>query len=88
MSHAPAVHGIGRDFPACASSLFKDLPLPLTPEQLSSMPLLSHRVVPQDWFDWPEAIGRSRPANPKIIYFDSYPLVLQAAVAGQGVALG
>jgi DNA-binding transcriptional LysR family regulator len=78
-------------FPVCAPSLLKDLPLPLTPEQISSLPLLSHRVVPQDWFDWQdwyEAIGMPRRANPKIIYFDSYPLVLQAAVAGQGVALG
>ncbi|TYC69107.1 LysR family transcriptional regulator [Stappia sp. BW2] len=78
-------------FPVCAPALLKDLPLPLTPQEVSRFPLLSHRVVPQDWFDWPDwyqAIGVPRPTLYKTIYFDSYPLVLQAAVAGQGVALG
>ncbi len=78
-------------FPVCAPALLKDVSLPLTPQEVSTLPLLSHRVVPQDWFDWPdwfEAVGVPRPAHKKVIYFDSYPLVLQAAVAGQGVALG
>ena len=58
---------------------------------MGNLPLLSHRVTPQDWFDWPEwfaATGIARPSRLRLVSFDSYPLVLQAAVTGQGVALG
>ncbi|MFN3208347.1 MAG: LysR family transcriptional regulator [Roseovarius sp.] len=77
--------------PVCAPSLMMDLPAPVTPTTLPDLPLLSHRVTPQDWFDWPDwfaAVGAPRPAGLRTISFDSYPLVLQAAVAGQGIALG
>lgn len=78
-------------FPVCAPSLLADHPDPISPETLGNLPLLSHRVTPQDWFDWPEwfaATGIPRPSRLRIVSFDSYPLVLQAAVTGQGVALG
>lgn len=78
-------------FPVCAPSLHGDLPQVHSSSEATDFPLLSHRVVPQDWFDWPDwflATGLSRPPAIRTISFDSYPLVLQAAVAGQGVALG
>ncbi|WP_420556133.1 LysR substrate-binding domain-containing protein [Roseovarius sp.] len=78
-------------FPVCAPSLLADSTAPISPETLSGLPLLSHRVTPQDWFDWPEwfaATGMPRPSRVRMVSFDSYPLVLQAAVTGQGVALG
>ena len=62
-----------------------------TPEALARLPLLSHRVLPQDWMDWPDwcaALGRPAPRPGRIRSYDSFPLVLQAAVAGQGIALG
>ncbi|BAQ68713.1 transcriptional regulator, LysR family [Rhodovulum sulfidophilum] len=77
--------------PVCAPSLLGDLRTPLAPEALLERPLLSHRVTPQDWFDWPDwfaAAGLAGRPKPRIVCFDSYPLVLQAAVAGQGIALG
>ncbi|TCT36166.1 LysR family transcriptional regulator [Martelella mediterranea] len=77
-------------FPVCAPS-FLDSPDPLPPEAVAHLPLLFHRVTPQDWFDWPDwfaAAGLARPASLRMTAFDSYPLVLQAAVSGQGVALG
>ncbi|MBK1697980.1 LysR substrate-binding domain-containing protein [Rhodovibrio salinarum] len=78
-------------FPVAAPSLIDESDLPLSPAGLAEYPLLSHRVVPQDWMDWPEwftAIGQSIPRDARIVDFDSFPLVLQAAVARQGIALG
>ncbi|SNY93181.1 transcriptional regulator, LysR family [Cohaesibacter sp. ES.047] len=78
-------------FPVCAPALVSQSPDGDAEIDITQVPLLSHRVVPQDWFDWPEwfaANGQARPSDIQMIYFDSYPLVLQAAVAGQGVALG
>ena len=78
-------------FPVCAPSLLADHSALLPVEKVSELPLLSHRILPQDWFDWPDwfaAIGVSRPKNLRMVAFDSYPLVLQAAIDGQGVALG
>ena len=48
-------------------------------------------VVPARWMtwaDWFEAQGLARDANTPSLVFDSYSLVVQAAVIGQGVALG
>ena len=78
-------------FPVCAPSLIPEEERPLEPSALTAFPLLSHVVVPQDWMvwqDWFEGIGVSPDARPRFIEFDSYPLALQAAVAGQGIALG
>ena len=41
-----------------------------------------------DWPDWFAAVGHAVPKGARINGFDSFPLVLQAAVAGQGIALG
>lgn len=78
-------------FPVCAPRLAGERLLPAEDKELSGHTLLSHRVVPQDWFDWPDwfrATGLKWPSKNRSVRFDSYPLVLQAAVAGQGVALG
>lgn len=78
-------------FPVCAPALIDPSALPLDPDDLAAYPLLSHRVTPQDWMDWPdwfEEIGVAAQTSKRFKHFDSFPLVLQAAVAGQGVALG
>ena len=78
-------------FPVCAPTLLGEADLPLPPAALAAHPLLSHRVVLQEWMDWPdwfEAVGIGIPAGHRVIGFDSFPLVLQAAVAGRGIALG
>ncbi|MBY5931511.1 LysR family transcriptional regulator [Tateyamaria omphalii] len=78
-------------FPVCAPSLVMDRQLPLSAADLFSFPLLSHSVIPQDWMewqDWFEHVGVPVSAHRRIMAFDSYPVALQAAVAGQGVALG
>jgi LysR family transcriptional regulator, glycine cleavage system transcriptional activator len=78
-------------FPVASPGLLESLSLPLRPSELPDFTLLSHRVVPQDWMDWPdwfEAVGLPLRRGARKITFDSFPLVLQAAVAGQGIALG
>ncbi len=78
-------------FPVCAPSLVGNLPLPLTPHDLRAFPLLAHVAVPQDWLDWDtwfNAVDVIMPRRLRKVGYDSFPLVLQAAVAGQGVALG
>ncbi len=78
-------------FPVCAPALLDASALPLNPDGLAAYPLLSHLVTPQDWMDWSdwfETIGAAVPSSERFKQFDSFPLVLQAAVAGQGVALG
>jgi DNA-binding transcriptional LysR family regulator len=78
-------------FPVAAPGLVPRDTLPLSPGDLPTQPLLSHRVLSQDWMDWPDwfaALGLRMPRPVKVTQFDSFPLVLQAAVAGQGIALG
>ncbi|WP_299631822.1 LysR family transcriptional regulator [uncultured Roseobacter sp.] len=78
-------------FPVCAPSLVANEALPLDPLRLTEFSLLAHSVTPQDWMDWDDwfaGIGAATTSRPKLVPFDSYPLALQAAVTGQGVALG
>lgn len=78
-------------FPVCAPSLIADASQPIAPDAIGQFPLLVHAVLPQDWTGWEEwfaSVGASPTDRPKYVPFDSYPLVLQAAVAGQGIALG
>lgn len=78
-------------FPVCAPSLIPDGRTRLTPEEVLAYPLLSHQVVPQDWMEWEDwfaAVGAPVQTRPRLIPFDSYPVALQAAIAGQGIALG
>lgn len=78
-------------FPVCAPSLVQEDDLPIAPHDLAAFSLLSHSVTPQDWMDWQgwlQCVGASLPKPSRVVPFDSYPLALQAAVAGQGVALG
>lgn len=78
-------------FPVCAPELISPDNRPLRPDRLTDYPLLSHRVVPQDWMEWSvwfQAVGAAPTKPGRLIHFDSYPLALQAAVSGQGIALG
>lgn len=64
-------------------------PLPL--DELLGFTLLHHRADSPDWMEWDAwlgAMGHSVTGLPLGKAFDSYPLLLQAAVAGHGVALG
>ena len=78
-------------FPVCAPSLIANLSIGPSGMDIRRFSLLTHRVLPQDWFDWPNWFamhGLTGLQDCKLIAFDSYPLVLQAAIAGHGIALG
>lgn len=77
-------------FPICAPSLIKERALPLSVSELGAFQLLVHRVDPQEWMEWHDwfaAAGATAPRT-RFVTFDSFPLTLQAAIAGRGVALG
>ncbi|WP_110643317.1 LysR substrate-binding domain-containing protein [Salinicola sp. CPA57] len=64
---------------------------PISLDALTDFDLLHHRAEPPDWMEWSDwftAMGRdvATPLAGKV--FDSYPLMLQAALAGHGIALG
>lgn len=78
-------------FPVAAPDYVAEGDLPLSADQFGRYTLLVHRVIPQEWMEWRDwfaAIGHHGPIDGRTIRFDSFPLVLQAAVSGQGIALG
>ena len=79
-------------FAVCSPSLLKDRPLPLPVEALVDMPLLHLRPESRSrWFDWNglfQAYGIAEAPSPGSLRFDNYTLLIQAAIAGQGVAIG
>lgn len=60
--------------------------------QLRELSLLHFEDKPGEWLDWSgwfRHLGMEPPEGPeKGALFDSYPVMIQAAVAGRGVALG
>ncbi|WP_119169078.1 LysR substrate-binding domain-containing protein [Algihabitans albus] len=82
-------------FPICSPAYLagRETPLPL-PLPLSDLPnhrLLHHRVEPQDWLewdDWLDRLGSPLRVGHRGTAFDSYPVLIQAAVEGHGIALG
>ncbi|MDJ0684410.1 MAG: transcriptional regulator GcvA [Alphaproteobacteria bacterium] len=75
-------------YPVCSPRLLQDPDKPLrTPEDLRHHTLL-HDDMPIGWPEWLAAIGVSNIDTEQGPYFDLSALVIQAAVEGQGVALG
>ena len=79
-------------FPVCSPRLLKDRTSPLDLDILLEWPLLHLRGESNNqWFDW---IGLFRALHipsapaPGQLRFDNYTLLIQAAIAGQGVAIG
>lgn len=71
-------------FPVCAPSLATRL---ATPDDLRDHVLL-HEETGKGWADWLNAAGVAGVATGRGAFFHDASLVLDAAVAGQGVALG
>lgn len=78
-------------FPVCSPGLLAGRPPP-TRNNLASLPLLQLRTGPgHRWFDWSglfQSLGISQPPTFAPLTFDNYTLLIQAAIAGQGVAIG
>ena len=79
-------------FPVCSPRLLDAKDLPLAPEALLKLPLLHLRGESASrWFDWNgvfRALELPGPPSPGPLRFDNYTLLIQAAIAGQGVAIG
>ena len=78
--------------PVCAPGLLAGRAAPAAPRDLHALPLL-HLESGDDtqWLDWPgwfHALGVGSPTTEQRITINNYSLVIQAALAGQGVALG
>ncbi len=78
-------------FPVCSPSYLDAESLPLPLDQLSDCHLLHHRIHPQDWVDWSVWLGQvglDRQLARKGSMYDSYPMMMQSALEGHGLALG
>lgn len=77
-------------FPVCSPRLTHGKPL--SAEALQRLPLLHLRGQQGvNWFDWAgvfRGYGLGSPPPPGQLRFDNYTLLIQAAIAGQGVAIG
>ena len=78
-------------FPVCSPRFLEGRERIRTPNDLLHEPLLyfdDHRL---DWVDWPSWFAHQGVAGPypkPRLRVNSYPLLLQAAIDGQGIALG
>jgi DNA-binding transcriptional LysR family regulator len=78
-------------FPVCSPGYLKDRQTPLDLSQLADEHLLHHKADPQDWLewdDWLDRLGWSLRVGSKGSVFDSYPIMIQAAIEGHGMTLG
>jgi len=73
-------------FPACSPSLLHAGPPIRTPADLTKH-VLVHDRSRKHWRDWLAAFGIEPPANERGPVFDQTALAIDAAVAGQGIAL-
>ncbi|AGZ32908.1 LysR family transcriptional regulator [Pseudomonas sp. Rh2] len=77
-------------FPVCSPRLIHGKPLSAV--ALQRLPLLHLRGEQASrWFDWAgvfRGLGVESPAPSGQLRFDNYTLLIQAAIAGQGVAIG
>ena len=78
-------------YPVCSPAYLDQLPFSLSLENLDACSLLHHTVDPQDWISWDhwfENLGSTYRPGLKGYTFDSYPMMVEAAIAGQGIMLG
>jgi putative choline sulfate-utilization transcription factor len=79
-------------FPVCSPQLLAGREPPLPTQVLCDFPLLHLRGEGSaSWFDWSgvfRALNIPHAPAPGQLRFDNYTLLIQAAIAGQGVAIG
>ena len=79
-------------YPVCSPLLLKNETVPMAPTALSRLPLLHLRPESRSrWVDWNNlfrALGITENPSSGMLRFDNYTLLIQAAIAGQGVAIG
>jgi putative choline sulfate-utilization transcription factor len=79
-------------FPVCSPQLIAGRVLPLSVDALKAFPLLHLRGEgSNNWFDWGgvfRALNIPQAPAPGQLRFDNYTLLIQAAIGGQGIAIG
>ncbi|KPC25413.1 LysR family transcriptional regulator [Pseudomonas syringae pv. cilantro] len=79
-------------FPVCSPLLIADRQTPLPDDALRDFPLLHLRGESiNNWFDWAgvfRALDIPQAPAPGQLRFDNYTLLIQAAIGGQGIAIG
>ncbi|UKK84458.1 LysR substrate-binding domain-containing protein [Sphingopyxis sp. BSN-002] len=73
-------------FPIAAKTLRDEGRTISVPEQLQRQTILVHREMPETFSEWKKAIGMPYLEPAGVDYFDSGPLMLEAAAQGIGVA--
>ena len=77
-------------FPVCSPRYVDKIQGLMSLTDISDYHLLHHRVYPQDWIDWDDWLTQSG-LDIRVGYqgsvYDSYPMMIQAAIEGHGVAL-
>ena len=77
-------------FPVCSPGYLAGRQPPLDLARLADERLLHHRAEPQDWLewdDWLERLGSPLRVGYRGAVFDSYPIMIQAAIEGHGMAI-
>ncbi|MBX2869453.1 MAG: LysR family transcriptional regulator [Acidiferrobacterales bacterium] len=77
-------------FPVCSPGYLKKIQNAVTLSDLPDHHLLHHRVYPQDWIDWDDwlkDLGADIRVGLKGTIYDSYPMMIQSAIEGHGLAL-
>ena len=89
-AHALMFTACDEVFPVCSPAyLCPEQPLALP--ELATCTFLHHSSEPphlMEWDEWLKAFGQSLARDARGVTFDSYPLMLQAAVEGHGMAMG
>ncbi|OXY82633.1 LysR substrate-binding domain-containing protein [Oceanimonas doudoroffii] len=78
-------------FPVCSPAYLAGIQSLETPADLSAATLIHLESEHWDWMDWATWLAHQNialPAGRQDIYISSYPAVIQAALSGQGIALG
>ena len=90
-SHPLAFTAADEVFPVCSPGYLDGRRTPLAPRDLTSHRLLHHKADPADWLEWDDwltRLGQASRAGSRGAVFDSYPVMIQGAVEGHGIALG
>ena len=77
-------------FPVCSPSYLDQYNYPVKITDLPNHRLLHHKVYPQDWIewdDWLEQLNMPFRVGSKGTVYDSYPMMIQSAIEGHGIAL-
>lgn len=73
--------------PLCGPSLAQGRKLPLTPAEISELPLAAARGYEHVWQDWFDLVGYRPKKEPEIILFENRAVATEFAMAGNGVSL-